>query len=453
MKLFWPHTSLFWRTFLLLILLITLSFSVWSQLFRIFERGPRSQQIAQQIISVVNLTQSALLNSDPARRIQLLQELRRSEGIQVYPLEPEDVRLPLTDRPLTQLILERVRARLGQRTEMEGQVNGLPGVWVSFNIDGDAYWVVLPRERIERAPALEWFTLGSIALSFALLGAIVFGKWLNRPLANITYAAKAMSQGEKPLLLPERGPTEVRLLNQSFNQMVNALEQIDAERALILAGISHDLRTPITRLRLEAEMAPLDGATRDAINGDLAQMEHIVAQFLDYARILEEDKSQLNKRRETIDLENLIQEIITPYLSTARQEEEKYTLDIQLHSTSPLLGHKRELRRAITNLIENAIRYGQSTDDQIAHIVLSLAEFDNELYVCVKDHGLGVASEHISHIKRPFARFDQARSAASGAGLGLTIVQRVAEQHHGRLEIESLEGKYFKACLVIPKEN
>lgn len=449
-----PRTNLFWRTFLLLTLLVALSFSVWSQLFRIFERSPRSQQIAQQIVSVVNLTQSALINSNPERRLQLLADLKDNEGIRIYPLEPEDVRLPLNDRPLTNMILKRVRAVLGEGTELEGSVNGLPGLWVSFRIDDDDYWAVLPRERIDRAPALEWFTLGSIALLLALCGAVVFGKWLNRPLANITRAAEAMTRGEKPATLPEKGPTEVRLLNQSFNHMVNALERIDADRALILAGLSHDLRTPITRLRLESEMAPIDDATRNAINGDLAQMEHIVTQFLDYARISQQEHTQHNKCRENIDLQALVQDVIQPYLSPTRQQEEKFTLNAEVHAVPPCLGHARELRRAVINLIENAIRYGHSPSDQIAHISLKVALIDSpaqkSLQISVADRGVGVAPDKIEHLKRPFTRLDEARGAANGAGLGLAIVQRIAEQHHGRLDIESAENQGFTARLVIP---
>ena len=447
-----PRTSLFWRTFLLLTLLITLSFLVWSELFRIFERDPRSQQIAQQIVSVVNLTQSALINSNPERRLQLLEDLKDNEGIRIYPLEPEDVRVPLKDRPLTNMILKRVRAVLGEGTELQGEVNGVPGLWVSFRIEDDDYWAVLPLERINRAPALEWLTLGSIALLLALLGAVVFGKWLNRPLSKITQAAEAMARGEKPATLPEKGPTEVRLLNQSFNHMVSTLERLDADRALILAGLSHDLRTPITRLRLESEMAPIDEITRNAINGDLAQMEHIVTQFLDYARITQQEQTQQNKRRESIDLQALVQDVLQPYQAPARQQEEKFTLAVTTQAVPPCLGHPRELRRAVINLIENAIRYGRSTSQHTAEITLALSASEKSIQISVADRGVGVTSDQIEHLKRPFTRLDEARSSANGSGLGLAIVQRIAEQHQGRFEIESSkeERPGFTARLVLP---
>ncbi len=445
-----PRTSLFWRTFLLLLLLIVLSFAVWSQLFRYFERAPRAQQIAQQIVSIVNLTQSALIHSNPERRLQLLQELRQHEGIRIYPLEPEDVRVPLQDKPLTNIILQRVRLALGANTELAGEVNGIPGLWVSFVIEDDDYWVVLPRERIERAAAFEWLTLGSIALLLALIGAVVFGKWLNRPLANITLAARALARGETPTVLPASGPTEVRLLNQSFNHMVSTLEGIEADRALILAGISHDLRTPITRLRLEAEMAPIDDATRAAINGDLSQMEHIVTQFLDYARITQEEKTQQDKRRKPIDLKALIEDVVQPYCASARQQEEKFTLKLDLAIVPTCHGHARELRRVIINLIENAIRYGRRTTTATADIVVQLEQHAPCIVIRVIDHGNGIPPHQAESLKRPFTRMDEARGAASGAGLGLAIVQRIAEQHQGRFDLDATPSGGLTACLTLP---
>ncbi|TAK92088.1 MAG: HAMP domain-containing protein [Burkholderiaceae bacterium] len=454
MKLALPRTSLFWRTFLLLFLLVALSFSAWSQLFRLFERAPHAAQVAEQIISIVNLTQSALINSNPERRQQLLQDLRQQEGIRVYPLEPEDVRVSLADHPLTTLIQKRVRAALGQQTALEGKVNGIPGLWVSVDIDGDAYWVVMPLERIQRAGALEWFSLGGIALLLALIGAVVFGKWLNRPLADITHAARALAHGESPPALPASGPSEVRLLNQSFNHMVSTLAQIEADRALILAGISHDLRTPITRLRLESEMAPIDESTRSAINGDLSQMEHIVTQFLDYARITQEDKTQQDKRREPIDVKALLEDIVQPYCTTTRQQEEKFTFQMTLRDVPNCLGHSRELRRAVINLIENAIRYGRPEKNPVATIALQLETRRQGQQDCVVirvvDHGQGIPAAMAETLKRPFTRMDEARGAASGAGLGLAIVQRIAEQHQGRLDLSTTPGGGLTASLIIP---
>lgn len=132
--------SLFWRTFMLIALLIAISLGAWFQSFRIFEREPRAQQIAMQIVSVVKLTRAALL-SDPARRRFLLLDLVQNEGIKVYPREKEDeYRTPQANPYLTQLVQREIRNRLGQDTVIATAVNDIPGVWVSFQIEGDDYW-------------------------------------------------------------------------------------------------------------------------------------------------------------------------------------------------------------------------------------------------------------------------------------------------------------------------
>lgn len=127
--------SLFWRTFLLIVLLIVASVLAWLQSFRAFEREPRAQQIASQVISIVNVTRSALLYSDPRARAALLAELADNEGIRIVPLEPADTVVALPDAPLVRLVAERIVDGLGPQTRLAGQVNGIAGIWVSFSIE------------------------------------------------------------------------------------------------------------------------------------------------------------------------------------------------------------------------------------------------------------------------------------------------------------------------------
>ena len=130
MRLRWP--PLFWRTFLLILLLIAASMAAWVPSVRVFEREPRARQIAQQVVSIVNTTRSALVYSDPARRRELLADLAENEGIRVVPLEPGDQVVVLPDDALVSLVTRNVRAKLGPATRLAAQVNGLTGVWVSF---------------------------------------------------------------------------------------------------------------------------------------------------------------------------------------------------------------------------------------------------------------------------------------------------------------------------------
>ncbi len=242
--------GLFSRTFLLLTVLMTASLAAWLQAFRSMEVEPRAQQVAQQIVTVVNITRAALIHSAPRERRYLLLDLATNEGIQVYPHEKSDLTVKLPGRQVLQRVEEQVIDRLGPDTTVAWEVNHIPGLWVSFSIDDDNYWMVVERDRAERVPGVEWLGWGATALLLSLLGAAVIVGFVNRPLSRLARATLALSRGETPHPLPESGPEEIRRVNTNFNRMVEELDRAEADRALMLAGISHDLRTPLARLRL-----------------------------------------------------------------------------------------------------------------------------------------------------------------------------------------------------------
>src|SRR6476620_71646 len=280
----WLTSGLYWRTFFLLAFLIASSMAAWVISFRMVERTPRANQIAAQVVSIVTITRSALLHSAPASRRELLFDLASNEGIRVYPREENDKVTPPQDTTLMPLIQSMVRSRLGIETRFAGSVNDIPGFWISFTIDDDDYWLTLDRERIERTSGIQLLGWATITLLLSLTGAAFISRLINLPLARLTQAARAIARGQQPAPLPERGPTEIREANGSFNQMVVDLNRVESDRTLILAGISHDLRTPISRMLLEVEMAKLSDDARAGMQSDLAQMDAIIGQFLDYAR-------------------------------------------------------------------------------------------------------------------------------------------------------------------------
>jgi two-component system, OmpR family, osmolarity sensor histidine kinase EnvZ len=296
--------SLFWRTFLLIVLLILASLIAWAQSFRVLEREPRARQIAQQVVSIVNITRAALLYSDATIRRDLLAELADNEGIRIVPLEAGDQTRDYPDAPLVRMIHERVRDALGPQTRIAAEVNGVPGHWVSFSIEEDAYWVFIERDPLLRDSGTLWVRWAIIAALLSLLVAVAITRVVNLPLARLSLAARELGAGRRPTALPDKGPAEIRTVNQSFNRMVADLDQLEQDRAILLAGISHDLRTPLTRLRLELEINPLPEETRAAMAGDIEQIDAIVRQFLDYAR------SEPQQPAEQIDLSALVQEAV-----------------------------------------------------------------------------------------------------------------------------------------------
>jgi two-component system osmolarity sensor histidine kinase EnvZ len=237
--------------------------------------------------------------------------------------------------------------------------------------------------------------------------------------------------------LPERGPIEIREANSSFNQMVIDLNRVESDRALILAGISHDLRTPISRMLLEVEMARLPPDARTGMQSDLAQMDAIIGQFLEYAR------PAGNERLKSVDLSALVAE--------AAREAARLP-DVQVYSDITrgieVSGNPIDLQRVVNNLIENARRYGKTPGTNRTDIDVRCWREGDKAILEIGDHGNGVPDSELEHLLRPFTRLDSARSQANGAGLGLAIVERVAQRHGAALRLANRADSGLVARMV-----
>lgn len=435
----WLHSGLYWRTFFMLACLIAASMAVWVESFRIVERTPRAEQIAAQIASIVTITRSALLHSAPGQRRELLFDLASNEGIRVYPRESTDKVTPPEDSTLMPLVQEALRSRLGIETRFAGTVNDIPGFWISFTIDDDDYWLTLDRERVERTSGIQWIGWAASTLLLSLLGAALISRLINLPLARLTQATRAIGRGQQPEPLPERGPTEIREANSSFNQMALDLKRVESDRALILAGISHDLRTPISRMLLEVEMADLPPEARAGMQSDLAQMDAIIGQFLDYA------KPANSERFVPVDLSAMS---VDASREAARLPDVEITNDIA--ADIEVSGNPVDLRRLINNLIENARRYGKTPGTDRTQIHIRCRREGDKALLEVGDHGTGVPESEMEYLLRPFTRRDSARSQANGAGLGLAIVKRVVQRHNATLALTNREGGGLIIRILFP---
>jgi len=431
--------GLFWRTFLLIALLISVSLAAWFQSFRVIEREPRAQRVALQLISVVKLTRTALLYSDPDLRRALLQDLESNEGVRVYPREATDKYKLQPDQSETRLIEANVRSRLGADTVIAASVNDIPGVWISFKIDDDDYWVALDRDQLDNVSGLQWVGWGTFALGLSLLGAAFITSLVNRPFGRLALAARKLGAGQIPDPLPERGMGVAAETNRSFNQMVSALAQLDADRALMLAGISHDLRTPLARLRLETEMSPADEATKDAMADDIEQMDKIIGLFLDYAR-------PAQRPPEAVDLSALAAD------SASRLDsEDGVQITLALAERAIIAGDQTDIRRLLGNLIENARKYGRSTEDGIAHVTIRTSVTFQRVELSVLDEGAGVPEDQLELLTRPFYRVEAARTQADGTGLGMAIVLRLVNRHRGILRIANRDpGPGLEVTVTFP---
>jgi two-component system osmolarity sensor histidine kinase EnvZ len=435
--------SLFWRTFLLIVALIVASLLAWAQSFRVFERGPRAQQIAQQVISIVNITKSALLFADAALRRELLADLADNEGVRVVPREAADVVKPFPDIPLLRLAAAEVIERLGPGTQVAAEVNQVQGIWVSFDIEGDGYWVFIERDPLARDVGTRWIRWAVMATLLSILVAVAITRVVNKPLGQLAEAARSLGAGHAPASLPDKGPAEIRTVNQSFNRMVADLAQLERDRAVLLAGISHDLRTPLTRLRLEIDINPLPESARHAMAGDIEQMDAIVGQFLDYARLAPQQP------KDRVVLAPLIEQALAQARVAADPDA---TVALDLDRAIAVDGYPTEVSRAIENLLTNAARYGRNPDTGQLDLTVGVRRDGMHAVLSIADRGPGIAPEMVERLLRPFERGDAARSEARGAGLGLAIVERIARLHRGELRLLANQPHGLRAELRLPAQ-
>ena len=430
MKLAWPR-SLLARTVWLLALLLIVSQIAWLVLFGLYEREPRARQIAYRAVAIVNLTRAALLAAHPDRRPVLLQELSQREGVHVLPLAPEESDVPPPPNRMAAIVTSEIRRKLGAETLISFSEDNAEDLWVSFALDGDEYWVIMPRLRAPRVFPWFWASWGGGVLLLSVLGAWLMLRRINRPLLLTTEAAAAIGRGEQPARLSEHGPREIATLAHAFNQMADDIARLESNRKLMLAGIAHDLRTPLARLRLATEMNVGDTRERDAMIRDMDDIESLARQFLDFAR------DDYNEPLSSVDLSALLDALQADFA----QHGLTFMHDVAHLS---LQARPQALRRALCNLLENAQRYGAPP------IEIHATRNDKSIIVRVIDHGPGVPADQLETIKQPFRRGQSARTDARGTGLGLAIVERVAKLHGGTLTLQNRPEGGFEARLDLP---
>ena len=416
--------SLFWRTFFLLAVLLVGGVFAWLQTFRALEFEPRAVQAAQQIASLVNLSRAALRQADGINRVALVKTMSNQEAVRILPREPGDRWAPFETDRFSRAIGHELRSNLGPGTLVANNVNGVDGLWVGFSIEKDPYWLQADPTRVHPMAGSTWLLWVSISLLATVLGSAAVARLINQPLRDLSFAASRIRDGEYESRLDENTLTsEIREVNMGFNRMARELAKVEEDRAVMLAGISHDLRTPLARLRLEAEMSVEDDEAKRNMALDIDQLDAIIDKFMDYARPGET-------------------KLVSVHLSTvvdremaAFRDPSQIRISSRVAIDTHVLADDTELGRVLQNLFENARRYGRSSDTGIARVQVSYARAGPWVILSVRDHGSGVPPEKIGHLTTPFFRGDAARTAATGAGLGLAIVEKAVQRMGGSFEL------------------
>jgi len=435
------EVSLFWRTFFMLAMLLLGCIVAWLQTFRALEFEPRVLQSAQQLASLVNLSRAALVHSDAIARLSLIKTLADEESVRIAPREPNDRFQPYDGDSLSRSVSERLKARLGPGTVVAREVNGTPGLWIGFSIDGDPYWLLTDPSRLGLVTGTTWLIWLSTAAVLSLTGAALIARLINRPLKNLSFAASRLREGDfnASQLSEVVATAEIREVNIGFNRMAQRLSKIEQDRALMLAGISHDLRTPLARLRLETEMSVADPQAREHMAADIEQVNAIIDKFLDYARPGLQTPEQ-------VDLNQVIEAAIYP-----ARADPNTSISTSVPPDTVVMGEATELQRVFANLVENAQRYGRDPVTGVAQIDIAAKTKDDWVLIKLRDHGTGVSPEMLGQLTQPFFRGDASRSAATGTGLGLAIVERAVTRMGGRFALANSSTGGLSAHIRLPR--
>ncbi|CAM8394850.1 BaeS Signal transduction histidine kinase [Candidatus Methylopumilus universalis] len=438
---FIPNTLL--ARFLILIATALIIAQVVSiRIFDYFERGPRAEAIAQEIETVINFTRASLISSREDKRLALISELSSKGEIRIYPAYYfEDIE-PLPPDPFLKVVAGKIKERLGENTIVTTNHYGVPGLWVSFSIDQDEFWAVIPTPG-DRAFPWHWIGWGIIVAGLSIIGAYATATRINRPLNLLIQATEKLKKGEIPEKLPLDSVTEFRTMSQAFNEMATSLGKVDQERKVLLAGVSHDIRTPLTRLRIAIEMLPKKIASelKKSMEEDILEIDNILNQFIDYVRGFNQEATVTTN--------------LNDFFSHMKNQHQILNRNIVLVSNLkiPIFYDIKPIsfRRLFDNLINNAFSY--STGE----VVITIRKHKENISISVLDDGPGIPPDHIQRLLKPFERFDvisinkkQIANNREGCGLGLAIVDKITEAHNGKLVISNRAKKGLEVKIILP---
>ncbi|SAL21228.1 periplasmic sensor signal transduction histidine kinase [Caballeronia peredens] len=435
--------SLFARNILLLVALVAVSQVCAIAVLLHFIQTPRIERAAATFASYI-VTLDTLLRATPpeaANTAVAHLDVRAALPEGAAPSAPES-RLRFYQTYQRRTFIESLRRHLpaemlvrwqGADTSGDGQQR----LWIRAHLSGEPRWIALPVPEAAHDDGLTTALLLSLGLgALAIATAYLIQRHLNRPLAHLADAARLVSAGGEPGVLPTDGPTEIAQVSHAFNRMTAALREADATRALMLAGISHDIRTPMTKLRLAMAMSSVpatDASFAASAEGYLDTIDMILQQFMDYAG------SGAKEAPVVGDLNALIANLAADFAGLGHE----FALD--LGRIEPFAFRPISMMRMLMNVMQNAVLYGVTG----LEVRTWTDERTKRACIVIADRGKGLGGQDPEALKQPFKR-GGGEGQPKGTGLGLAIVERIARLHGGTLELRAREGGGAQACIELP---
>ncbi|QRN98116.1 HAMP domain-containing histidine kinase [Archangium violaceum] len=348
------------------------------------------------------------------------------QAISFYMLKREEVRNLSSDEAVAQVLGPPLDAALGSLERL-----------VEFNVN---------EAQVARSQADRWDELANVlgvgAAALLLLGGSALLLWLRRsvfrPLLETSRAMRRFGGGRKRTRAPEAGPTELREMARTFNEMANSLGRQQEEQLTFLAGVAHDLRNPLSALKMSAALVTSDRPlpedrlrkTMALVRRQVARLDRMVGDLLDATRI---EAGRFELSLEDRDARELAREVVELYLAGGSSHDLRLVLPEE-----PVLlrADATRVEQVLHNLVSNALKYSP-VGSRVDVIVERSGE---EVVLSVVDRGIGISKEELRHLFAPFRRTGRARETAPGVGLGLSVARRIVEAHGGRIEVDSRTG-------------
>ena len=432
----WLPRSLLTRNITLLVVLVALTQACSFAVLLNFVQRPRIDRAAI-IFSDYVKTLDGVLSAMPTKEgraaaARLGGQTGLPEQLERKP-QPSPIRLFRTWQ--RDVFVSALQRHLPPDIQVRWQTGDGERLWIRVHLAGEPCWIALPMTEDAQAGGI--LTTLALSAGLALLAALtgyLIQLHINRPLKDLARAARRVSAGEASVTLPINGPTEIAQVSSAFNQMTQALREAEATRALMLAGVSHDIRTPLTKLRLAMAMAIPRGADDTFVASAESYIDHIdtiLQQFMDYAGSGEREVPQAGE------LNALIGQLAADFAGLG-QEFELSLGDIPVFQYRPV-----SVMRLLMNLMHNAVVYGRTG------LAVRTWTDGDAACVAVCDRGSGIAASEMENLKTPFSRGTNARTHSGGTGLGLAIVERIARLHGGTLEFRAREGGGLEARVTL----
>lgn len=395
---------------------------------------PMAKRSADDLAALMVLSAQTWVELPPQTRKDFELELARKHNL--WLLESTSA-LPDYNHylPYLSMLEQALSERTGKATHVKATYWEKTWLWIEISSGGKQLRIGFPQDHLGMQPPLALLLVMLATIVLTLITAVILARRITQPLQRLAEAARHVGMGNTPENLDETGVEELAELARTFNRMSQQVQALLANRTTLLAGISHDLRTPLARMRLALEMLPEDAPPKiiARLKNDVEEMNRLIGEFLTFSRGLNREVPQ------STDLNLLLQELVDNVASEGGSVQWRP----QAQCIRPV--GAMALRRILANLLSNAVRYGAGREVEI-----SCACDESETVIRVLDRGPGIPPEEAENIFRPFYRLESSRSPVTGgSGLGLAIVRQLAEVNGWKIELLPRSGGGTEARLSI----